>query len=188
MSDELVEAALVSLTSAGVRLEAGLSRAEQKAIEARFGFTFAPDHAALLSTCVPVGERWPDWRSDPESSLARRLDAPVDGALFDVSVNGFWPTSWGVRPEDPQEAAGVARRRLLLWPKMVPLFSHRYMAAGRAGRVVFSIHQTDVIYYGSNLHDYFEREFDSFGNQPFVDVNPLWPWSQLARGAEDTDL
>lgn len=188
MADELVEAALASLTRAGVRLETGLSRAEQKAIEARFGFTFAPDHAALLSACLPVGEGWPDWRGEPEDSLARRFDAPVEGALFDVSVNSFWPVSWGVKPEDPVTAAGAARRRLLLWPRMVPLHSHRYMAAGPAGRVVFSIHQTDVIYYGSNLLDYFRREFGSFGDQPFVDAYPLWPWSQLARGAEDTDL
>ena len=188
MSDELVEAAVSLLVKADVRLDTGLSQAEREAIEARFGFTFAPDHAALLTACLPAGDGWPGWRSEPLESLSRRVAAPIEGALFDVSVNSFWPASWGVKPDDDAEAADVARARLLLWPTMVPLYSHRYMAAGPAGHVVFSIHQTDVVYYGSNLLDYFRREFGAFGDQPFVDANPLWPWSQLAHGAEDSDL
>jgi len=188
MSTELVEAALILLRQAGVMLDAGLSRAEREAVEVRFGFTFAPEHAQLLAACLPIGVAWPDWRHGTEESLRGWLDAPVEGVLFDVSTNGFWPASWGRRPEDPQEAIRRARSRLLLWPRMVPVRGHRYLPAGPQGRAVFSIHQSDVVYYGSDLLDYLQHELGSSDVRPVVDPQPLWPWSDLARGADDVDL
>jgi len=188
MSTEWVEAALTVLRQAGVLLGAGLSRAERETVEARYGFTFAPDHARLLAAALPSGEGWPDWRHGPEDDLRRRLDAPVDGVLFDVSVNGFWPASWGARPADPGEAVREARARVLLWPRLVPVRWHRYLGAGPHGRSVFSVHQTDVICYGVDLLDHLRRELGPSDAGPVGDPEPLWPWSDLARGAEDVDL
>lgn len=44
---------------------------------------------------------------------------------------------------------------------MVPVYSHRYLLADpdRTGTPVLSMHQTDIIYYGADLLDYFQREF-----------------------------
>ncbi len=44
---------------------------------------------------------------------------------------------------------------------MIPVFSHRYLPddPNEAGNPVFSVYQTDIIYYGADLLDYFENEF-----------------------------
>jgi hypothetical protein len=46
-------------------------------------------------------------------------------------------------------------------PKLIPLISHRYLPEQphESDNPIFSIFYTDVIYYGANLKDYFEREF-----------------------------
>ncbi|HEY7814859.1 MAG TPA: hypothetical protein VIC62_16555 [Nakamurella sp.] len=53
---------------------------------------------------------------------------------------------------------------------------------------MFSVHQSDVIYYGADLADYLRREFD-----PGTHREPsMWGyvrfWSDLACGAESGDL
>ena len=189
MSTELVDAAVMVLRHADVELEAGLSRSELGVVQSHFGFLFAPDHASLLTECLPVGESWPDWRHGNDEELQRGLDWPVNGALFDVSENGFWLRSWGEKPQDPGEASRTAKFYVRRWPLMVPVYGHRYIASGPEGRAVFSIYQTDVIYYGSDLADYFHREFGSRGqDRDFVDECPIWPWSNLSAGADDCDL
>ena len=184
-----VHEALAVLRLAHVALDDPLTAGELADVEERFRFTFAPDHAALLRACLPTGEAWPDWRHSTDECLQERLDSPVRGVLVDVSTNGFWPASWGSRPQDPKEALGVATVQLRRWPRLVPLYAHRFVAAGSRGRRVFSVHQTDVISYGEDLVDYLRREFHPFNEPPVSpDPDPIWPWSDLACGAEDGDL
>lgn len=178
------------LRAAGVNLAPGLSEQELTRIEERFGFTFGPEHRELLATVVPDGESWVDWRHGSSGSLNGRLSWPIEGVIFDVQNNGFWPTSWGERPSDSGPIERQARDYLARVPQLVPLFSHRYLAAGAAyaPSPVFSVYQTDVIYYGDNLLDYIAHEFN---------VPPLCPsrkrphvpfWSDLADGLDAADL
>ena len=46
-------------------------------------------------------------------------------------------------------------------PKLIPLFGHRFLPdrPREAGNPVFSVYQTDIIYYGTNLANYFANEF-----------------------------
>ena len=46
-------------------------------------------------------------------------------------------------------------------PRMVPVYGHRYLPAGRGTyrHPVLSIWQTDIIYYGLDLADYIDCEF-----------------------------
>lgn len=48
-------------------------------------------------------------------------------------------------------------------PKLIPILGHRYIPEEphERGNPVFSVYQTDVIYYGADLEDYFRREFAS---------------------------
>jgi hypothetical protein len=94
------------------------------------------------------------------------LAKPIEGALFDVEHNGFWPEGWGTRPTPPKSAVGTALRMLRGVPRMIPVYGHRYVPAGRGtyGHPVLSMWQTDIIVYGSNLADYVDREFGK-GNQ-----------------------
>jgi hypothetical protein len=133
-----------------------------------------------------------DWRDAPRAVLQGRLDWPVEGVIFDVHKNGFWPSSWGDRPQESILAEGQARERLAQVPKLVPIYSHRCLPADPAPvpTPVFSIYQTDVIYYGDNLLDYVAYEFKTPplrpaapGERPHIHF-----WSDLADGAESADL
>jgi hypothetical protein len=140
----------------------GMSDRELDRIEEELEFRFAPEHRTLLGEGLPVGgRRWPDWRNEDRESLAERLAGPVDGVLFDVQNNAFWHPGWGSRPESSGDATDKARSHLADVPVMVPIFSHRYLLADpdRTGTPVLSMHQTDIIYYGTDLIDYPYREF-----------------------------
>jgi hypothetical protein len=188
---ELIERCVALLKARGVELSPGLTLEELAEVERRFGFEFGPDHRDFLLAAVPLGRGWVDWRRDPDAEIRQWLERPVDGALFDVGHNAFWAASWGPRPGSEEEALALARRELESWPKLVPIYGHRFMPAGPIshGAPVFSVSQTDVIYYGSNLLDYFHREFAgrtlSESDPVAVDVPP---WSLLAMGYADADL
>lgn len=157
-------------------IDAGLTDAEFARIEETYGFRFADDHRAFLAAGLPVNtwpeprepgvsyahpEPWPDWRNGDHAALREFLDWPVSGVLFDVEHNRFWHDSWGPRPGDPKYAVEFARRMLAEVPRMVPVYGHRYLPAGRGtfGHPVLSMWQTDIIYYGLDLADYIDHEF-----------------------------
>jgi hypothetical protein len=94
---DLIAQAIRRLSTGGVRLDRGLSDEEVSRVQDRLVFAFGPEHREFLQSAVPVGESWPDWRNDPDD-LRGRLDWAVDGVIFDVHNNGFWPASWGDRP------------------------------------------------------------------------------------------
>jgi hypothetical protein len=65
---------------------------------------------------------------------------------------------------------------------MIPVCSHRFLPAGRGtyGHPVLSIHQTDIIVYGTDLADYINNEFGRY----FISANwkppPMVPfWSDF---------
>jgi hypothetical protein len=139
----------------------GLTGAELDAVEAEFAFSFADDHRAFLAAGLPYGRSWPDWRDGDRAALRERLAWPVEGVLFDVVQNEFWYDGWGPRPADEDDAVAIARGQLVTAPRMVPVYSHRYLPAGRgtSGHPVLSIYQTDVIGYGADLVDFLQQEF-----------------------------
>ena len=180
------------LERAQVTLEPGLSAQELSAIEARFGISFNPAHRALLAAALPIGEGWMDWRHGGVDVLRGRLGWPIDGIVFDVHHNGFWPRSWGPRPAAPVDAERVARQYLERVPVLIPVYSHRCTPAAPApgGSPVFSVYQSDVIVYGDNLLDYVAREFGAGPLAPAPeDQRPrILFWSSLAAGAGNDDL
>lgn len=69
-------------------------------------------------------------------------------------------------------------------PKLIPLISHRYLPERpqESGNPVFSVYQADVIYYGTDLADYFEREFFGWYHRPWPDQIKHIPfWSDLVE-------
>ena len=185
---ERVEQSVEFLRSLGVELSAGLSEKELAAVEHTYGFVFSPDHREFLAAAMPVGDDWWNWRTDSAETLRERLEWPTDGVLFDVENNGFWPAEWGVMPTELDEGLTVARARIETWPRLVPLWGHRFMPAAPAGpgAPVFSVWQTDVIFYGDDLLDYLHREFSPNDGWPGVDSDydedSLAPWSRFAMG------
>jgi hypothetical protein len=189
---DLVPRAIAYLKEAGVSFAPGLSALEITRIEDRFGFSFSVEHREFLTTMLPISRGWVNWRTESADALRERLNRPIDGTIFDVHNNDFWPASWGKRPTEKMQIEQQARMRLGHVPKLVPIYGHRYLPAAPAPTPspVFSVYQTDVIYYGADLLDYVSREFGP--------SEPRWStmdaprhvefWSNLASGADNADL
>ncbi|HNM83649.1 MAG: hypothetical protein U0Q20_09685 [Mycobacterium sp.] len=165
-----------------VSIEHGLTDAEFERAEQLSGAEFADDHRAFLAAGLPVGTNWPNWRDAPRRSLQTWLQAPIDGVLFDVEWNSFWFDGWGQRPARMEDALRSAKYHLARVPRLVPVYSHRYLPAGRGsfGQPVLSVVQTDVIVYGIDLPDYIANEFGPDESHP----SPTAPstvefWSEL---------
>lgn len=172
-----------TLVRAGVVFEPGLSDAEFKAVESRFGFRFPPDLRRFLAHALPTSPSWPNWRRDPPETLRERLEWPYEGICFDVEQNGFWPVRWGQKPGSLDEARRIARQHVDAAPRLIPILSHRYLPdrPHQAGNPVFSVHQTDIIYYGSDLPAYLKNEFSYyFGSERRFDEPTrrieFWSW------------
>lgn len=187
---DVVTQAVERLRVAGVELSPGLSDSSISRVQDTFGFVFGPEHREFLQTVLPRGNSWPDWRRGSAQELRRRLEWPIDGVVFDVHHGEFWARSWGDRPGSTREREIEARRFLRRVPKLVPVYSHRYLASDPAyvPSPVFSVHQSDVIYYGDDLLDYVAREFGVPPLHPAATRTYVPFWSDLADGAEGADL
>ncbi len=172
------------------RVEAVMSEVELDRVEARYGIRFAVDHRVLPGEGMPVGDGWPNWRDTEHGELRGRLDALVQGVLFDVEHNGCWHGGWGRAPEGVDERVRIARTGLAGVPQLIPVFGHRYLPgiAGQVGHPVLSVHQSDIIYYGADLADYLRREWLGYdaGDDRDRAVRSSVPfWTGIVEGADD---
>jgi hypothetical protein len=154
------------LAARGVSLAAGLSTSEIAQLATRFGLVFPPDLRLLLQVALPVSAGFTPWRDALHSpagarALQTRLLAPLEGILFDVQLNGFWLVEWGPKPAQAATREQLVRQQFVHYPQLLPLYSHRYLPASPAlaGNPVFSVYQTDIIYYGYDLAHYLATEF-----------------------------
>jgi len=157
-----------------------LTNADVVRIERKFSFRFPPDLRAFLQTAVPRGAQFPDWHSGSEADLRDWLAIPREGVLFDIKHNHFWLTQWGPRPESLRQALQIAESLLAAAPKLIPIYGYRMMPDDPhlEGNPVFSVHQTDIIYYGHDLEDYLRHEFDLPGRQPWPEnLRPIRFWN-----------
>ncbi|NIK55042.1 hypothetical protein [Kribbella shirazensis] len=154
-------------------IQPGLSETELARVEQRFGFEFADDHRAFLTAGLPVWTTghdddpdkaswgWPDWRTADSDTLRAQVEWPTDCVIRHVTSGGR-PAGWGKRPDTLESAVAKAQRRLADVPRLIPVYAHRYLPAGRgtAGRPVISVHHlTDMMVYGLDLEDYLLHEF-----------------------------
>jgi len=161
MDSTLWEDAVKSLSSVEIDFAAGLTDSEVGRAEAEFGFRFPPDLRAFLQTGLPAGSGFPDWRNGDPEEIRDWLRQPMEGVLFDVEHNGFWLPEWGPQPAAIADALGATREMVSAAPKLIPIYKHRMMPERPSceGNPVFSVHQTDIIYWGIDLRDYLIHEF-----------------------------
>lgn len=147
----------------GVVVDSGLTDAEIDTCQREFAIEFPPDLREFLQCGLPVSDRFPDWRNGAREELRSWLQLPLEGILFDVEYNAFWLPEWGNRPDEIESAARIVRQLLDNAPKLIPIYAHRMIPdrPNATGNPVFSVHQTDIICYGSDLRDYFIHEFFS---------------------------
>lgn len=169
---------------------AAYSQNELADAEERWNIRFPPDLADLYLERRPVAigkNRFVDWVSDPEDEIRGALEWPFDGFLFDVERNGLWWPEWGERPTQPAGRREVLKAVFDAAPRLVPVFGHRYIPAEphEPGNPVFSVYQSDVIFYGTDLVDYLERE-EFGGNRPWTKtIKPIRFWSLVVERNDD---
>lgn len=181
LDDAYIRAIIPELQKKGVDFEPGLSSDEVQRIEKEFGFRFPPDLGQLLQIALPVSQDFPNWRSGTrkrpifewrgfeavlvgheEVPISKRFEWPYEGTCFDIENNGFWMEAWGAKPEQLSRAFQIAKEQVANAPRLIPVFGHRYIPDEpfEAGNPVFSVWQTDIIFYGNDLADYLVREFE----------------------------
>jgi hypothetical protein len=155
------------IVMSGAEIGVGLKDAEVSRIEDYWQFRFPPDLRELLQIVLPLPPRFPPWRNFASEEMKQQMDWPADGLCFDVEFDAFWLEAWGERPASLDEAFVIARANVAAAPKLIPIYGHRYIPAqpSEAGNPVFSVYQTDIIYYGADLSRYIMTEF---GELPYA--------------------
>jgi hypothetical protein len=153
----------------------GYSQAELDQAQEKYRLVFPPDLVALLREKRPLdGHDWTD-----EVKTRRMLDWPFDGLVLSVERGFLWWPEWGEKPADAEARNEVLRAVVSRAPKLIPLIAHRFLPEQphESGNPVFSVFHSDIIYYGANLEDYFEREFAGWNQRPWpkhVKTIPFW--------------
>jgi hypothetical protein len=176
-------ATLLQLPSPKIEeVEAGLSDEEVDDVEETFRIRFPPDLRELLGVGVPRGRGFPDWRGGGEA-LRSQLGWPIEGILFDVS-HGLWFDSWGREPASTDERMARAKRHLEEGPGLIPIYLHRYIPSQPyvRGNPVFSMWQSDIVLFGRDLRDYFQREFGGVRWEPVTDARRIRVWTEFVVG------
>jgi hypothetical protein len=177
------------LVEAGVIFEPALSQTEIRQIEERYKFRFPPDLREFLMFALPASSGFLNWRKAEEAEIIKSLMWPCIGICFDIERNSFWMEEWGERPSTLEDALAIARKAIESAPTLIPINGHRYIPErpDEAGNPVFSVYQTDIIYYGADLADYLENEFSYyFGRAEYRlegEVKQIEFWSHLAEDA-----
>jgi hypothetical protein len=184
MNSDYLKTAVKTMHDRGVEFAPGLAAREVGAAESEHGFRFPSDLRAFLENALPVGEGFPDWRSPVSQLIKDSLAWPADGMCFDVEHNAFWLPAWGPMPGSLEEAHAKARQAVRDAPFLIPIFGHRYLPASpcHSGNPVFSVYQTDIIYYGLDFPSYLSAEFGVPNPFPVPDLpREIEFWSEMER-------
>jgi hypothetical protein len=165
----------------------GLSEDELQLAEGTYGFVFPPDLREILSVAFPSGSRFPNWRDPSSIDVESQVNAPWHGLVFDIQVASVWPTEWGASPKTLKAKLDHARTWYEGAPKLIPLFGHRYISESPAvaGNPVLSVHQTDIIWYGSDIHDWIEIEFKNKPIDSMTHCPNLSKWSDAMHWRDE---
>jgi hypothetical protein len=166
-----------------VAFEKGLTEKECETLEDMFEIVFPCDYKAFIQTELPVSQDFTKWRlalssAEAKKKIQEQFEFVQDGILFDIENNGYWERSWGEKPQNLNEQFEIAKRFLKTYPKLIPIYSHRYIPEkpSDAGNPILSVVQTDIICYGADLAHYFSNEFSFILKENlFPPVNKIKP-------------
>jgi len=152
------------LNKRGIETRDGMNFDEIAATQDFYGIVFPPDLQGILMSFTPVSNGFYDWNDyspDNVKKIKHRLEWPIYGILFDVEHNNFWWATWGDKPDSMSAKIQTAREHLENAPRLIPVFGHRFISSypNEAQNPVYSVYQTDIIYYGEDIWDYFKVEF-----------------------------
>jgi hypothetical protein len=174
------------LKKKGIEITDGLTQAEFQRIESKFQIQFPPDLRAMLANFLPIKDDFVNWRDESPENILKiedRLQWPLEGMIFDIKENNYWYYGWGKKPSTQDKAIKKCEQMFKKVPKLIPICSHRYipMEPMEAGNPIFSVVQTDIIYYGENLEAYLRNEFvtNNIDQTSYDRVKKIRFWSNL---------
>ena len=174
------------LASQGVLFSKGLDEQEFSKIENFYDIRFPPDLKDFLRTALPISKEFYNWRDFSENnvnSIKDRLNWPLEGIIFDIEHNNFWYDEWGPKPGNQLESIELCRKEMDKVPKLIPIYGHRYISSEpeERGNLVFSVYQTDIIYYGEDLLSYLKIEFNMKRREEidYTKVKYIRFWSEI---------
>lgn len=166
------------LEEKNIQLNRGMSENEINKAEVFYGIEFPNDMREMLMNFVPVSDgfyNWNDYSEENVSVIKDMIEWPYEGIIYDIENNDFWLEEFGERPNNKEDKIQIFIKYKNNIPKLIPIFSHRYIVSGKdVNYPIISVHQTDIIYYGSNLLEYFENEFNKTNNLTNIKEIPFW--------------
>jgi len=168
----------------GVELKKGLTYDEIVQVEKIYDIKFPNSLQKLLTMALPVSKGFYNWRNFKEDNvnfIKQVINTPIED-IYDMAESVDWCDSWGKEPKDEEDIAKEVKKRLKNAPKLIPVFSHRYIPMILdENPPIISIHGVDIIYYGKDLKDYFEIEFENKRQDSilFSNIKPIPFWSDL---------
>lgn len=157
-----------NLKKSGVEFSSGLSEKEIIQIEEFHLFKFPPDYKEFIMGKLPTNKGFYNWRDYKSKTIIDALEWPIIGILFDIDNNVFWADEWGEKPNTKEEREIKAKKEFSDFPKLIPINGHRYIPCfpSEINNPVYSVYQTDIIYYGTNLENYIANEFSYYFRGP----------------------
>lgn len=156
------------LENKGIEIYEGLTDEEFEKIESFYNIKFPQVLRILYKAFLPNLYNWRDFSEDNVNKIKDYLAMPIEGIIFDIEYNNFWLDCFGEKTGDKEKDKAKALEYMKNakeedLPKLIPIYSHRYVPSfpDNIDVPILSVHQTDIIYYGRNIEDYFEHEFDS---------------------------
>ena len=168
----------------GIELEKGLTVDELLQIEEIYSIQFPKSFKEFLNAVLPISKGFYNWRNLTEDNIEfirQTIKRPIED-VYNMAEEVYWCYNWGEEPKEEIIIAKEVRERLNKAPKLLPIYGHRYMPIILDDDPpIISVHNTDIIYYGINLEDYFEVEFGKKKQDTidFHSINPIPFWSDI---------
>lgn len=167
-----------------VIFEKGLIGNEVLQIEKTYNITFPVSLRNFLMTELPVSKGFCNWRNMNKTNIQdikNKINYPIQ-YIYNMPYEVYWCDNWGKEPENKINFKNEVIKRLEKAPKLIPVFSHRYIPIiDNLDPPIISVHGTDIIYVGKDLRDYFmvEYEIKKQNDISFNDIKPIPFWTDL---------
>ncbi len=162
-------------------LEDGLSDEEFKHIKSIYNIEFPTPLKDFYENILPVSKGFYNWRDFNEKNvefIKKCMEFPIKN-ICNMTNEVDWCDEWGIEPEDEKVRDEEIKNKALNAPKLIPIYSHRYMPLGKFdGYPILSICGVDIIYYGKDIDDYMRIEFGDKKQYEldckFIQKIPFW--------------
>jgi hypothetical protein len=178
------QAGLDLLKEKKIEFENGLTVDEVVQIEKIYGIVFPMSLRDFLMTALPVSKGFYNWRNREQGNveyIKNMINQPIR-YIMDMPEEVYWCEDWGEEPKDEDNFKSEVRKRLKMAPKLVPVYSHRYIPMLSSENVpIISVHGVDIIYYGEDIEDYFKVEFGDKEQNAinFENIKPIPFWTDI---------